>query len=108
MQKFCQTPCRQMLSSHLKSNDNLERNFETLLLRMERNRESESDEDMLADVTPERLRVMVHVTKGVMDGTLDWIEEHHGDMRGYLASTGFGVADVQRLADNLLETKAAL
>jgi len=32
MQKFCQTPCRQMLSSHLKSNDNLERNFETLLL----------------------------------------------------------------------------
>ena len=26
---------------------------------LERNRESESDEDMLADVTPERLRVMV-------------------------------------------------
>ena len=97
-----------IMADYLKSNDNLEHNFETLLLRMERNRESQSDEDMLADVTPERLRVMVHVTQGVMDGTLDWIEEHHGDVRGYLASIGFGEADVQRLADNLLEPKAAL
>eukprot|EP01043_Picozoa_sp_COSAG02_P059597 COSAG02_NODE_7626_length_2927_cov_6.608911_3_plen_137_part_00 len=50
-------------------------------------------------------RTALEVTRGVMQGTLDLIDEHGGFHR-YLQSIGFGAEDVQKLKDLLTNQRS--
>ena len=51
-------------------------------------------------------RTALEVTRGVMEGTLDLIDEHGGFHR-YLESIGFDAEDVQKLKDLLTTQRSA-